>query len=63
MGKQDVDKKKIIPTRVYICCPVCAKKLIQAELVKNAVMKCDTCRNYIFIEVENGRITAKAIEK
>ncbi len=58
MERQD-EKRKPIPTRTFACCPVCSKTLIQAELVKNAVIKCEGCKNHIFIEIENGKAIAK----
>lgn len=49
--------------RLYVCCPVCGKILIQAEQIKDAIMKCFFCHHYICIELENDRVTAKLSKK
>lgn len=58
MDEQEQHKKPI-PTRKYISCPTCSTTLLQGELVKNTIVKCSKCNHLIFVEIENGRTTAK----
>ena len=58
------EKKKAIPKRLYVSCPVCASLLMQAEGAKNAYMKCPKCHNMITVEVEHNKVlTIAPIDK
>ena len=50
--------KDIKSKRLYVCCPHCSKVLLQGELVKNTIVKCENCRRRIFIEIEDGKTVA-----
>ena len=50
--------KDIKSKRLYVCCPHCSKVLLQGELVKNTIVKCENCRRRIFIEIEEGKTVA-----
>lgn len=54
----DDNTKELESKRLYVCCPHCSKVLLQGELVKNTVVKCENCRRRIFIEIEDGKIVA-----
>lgn len=49
-------KKKLI--RAYVCCPYCSTVLLQGELVKNTIVKCENCHQRIIVEVEDGKTSA-----
>lgn len=57
MDEQEQHKKSI-PTRKYVSCPICSKVLLQGELVKNTLVKCENCHRRIFVEIENGKTIA-----
>lgn len=54
------EKKKQIPKRLFASCPVCGNVIIQAEHVKNAVIKCERCHNMITVEIEGNKIITLA---
>lgn len=56
MGKQDSDK-------LYVCCPICSARLLQAEYVKNGHTKCENCKQFIGFSVENGKVTVYVMPK
>lgn len=58
MDEQEQANKKPIPARKYVSCPICSKVLLQGELVKNTLVKCENCHRRIFVEIENGRTVA-----
>lgn len=49
-------------TLFYACCPICSKTLIQAETIKNGIIKCENCHKRIAVEISNGKITAVPFE-
>ena len=54
------EKKKPIPKRLYVSCPVCGNVIMQAEAVKNAILKCDNCRQRITVEVDGNKVVTLA---
>lgn len=54
--------KQVIKTLYYACCPICSKTLIQAETIKNGIIKCENCHKRIAVEISNGKITAVPLE-
>ena len=54
------EKRKQIPKRLFASCPVCGNVIIQAEQVKNAVIKCERCHNMITVEIEGNKIITLA---
>lgn len=44
--------------RVYVSCPYCSTTLLQGELVKNTIVKCEGCHQRIIVEIENGKTSA-----
>ncbi len=48
--------------RKFACCPNCSMVLIQAEAMKNAVIRCPNCKRKVFIEINNGRVVTKVYE-
>lgn len=49
--------------KMYVCCPICSKTLIQAETIKNGIIKCESCHKRIIVEIDKGKITAVPLEK
>lgn len=54
------EKKKQIPKRLFASCPVCGNIIIQAEYIKNALIKCERCHNMITVEIEGNKIITLA---
>lgn len=52
-------KQREIPIRMYVSCPICSTTLLQGELVKNTIVKCEGCHQRILVEVNKGKITAE----
>lgn len=48
--------------KMYVCCPICSKTLIQAETIKNGIIKCESCHKRIIVEIDKGKITAVPLE-
>lgn len=48
--------------KMYVCCPICSKTLIQAETIKNGIIKCESCHKRIIGEVDKGKITVVPLE-
>ena len=59
MNNQE-EKKKPIPTRLYVSCPVCATLLMQSARTENTKIKCPKCRNMITVEVERNKVITLA---
>ncbi len=59
METQD-KKRKQVPKRLYVSCPVCGSVIMQAESAKNVIMKCEKCRNMITVEVEGNKVITLA---
>ncbi|GEM_PF-2958841 len=45
--------------RMYVSCPICSTTLLQGELVKNTIVKCEGCHQRIVVEIEDGKTSAK----
>lgn len=50
------NRKIIVPKRLYVSCPICAKILMRGEEIKNTLIKCHNCRNTILVELYKGKI-------
>jgi len=59
MEKQE-EKKKTIPKRLYVSCPVCGSTLMQSESTRNTITKCEKCHNLITVEVERNKVITLA---
>ena len=57
-GKETV-KTKPVPTRRYASCPLCSATLVQAEMIVNAVIKCETCHQLIRVDIDGGQVAVK----
>ena len=51
-------EKTKVEVRAYVCCPNCSKLLLQGELVKNTIIKCENCRRRILVNIEDGKTSA-----
>lgn len=60
MEEQENEKRKPIPNRLFVSCPVCGTILLQAEGAKNAFIKCQRCHNMITVEVERNKVITLA---
>lgn len=49
--------------RLYINCPICGAILLQAQIVKDGIIKCERCHKRSWIEIQNERITAIPLSK
>lgn len=54
------EKKKTIPKRLYVSCPVCGNVILQAEGAKNAITKCEKCHNLITLEADKNKVVTIA---
>lgn len=59
MEVKEIDKKREKPTRMYVSCPICSTTLLQGELVKNTIVKCEGCHQRIVVEIEEEKTSAK----
>lgn len=57
----EAQEKKRNQIRFYVCCPFCSNTLLQGELVKNTIVKCENCHQRIIVEIENGKTSAKPL--
>ncbi len=48
--------------KMYVCCPICSKTLIQAETIKNGIIKCESCHKRIIVEIDKGKVTVVPLE-
>lgn len=49
--------------RLYINCPICGAILLQAQIVKDGIIKCERCHKRSWIEIHEGKVTAIPINK
>lgn len=62
MLSEDNDETNIIvPKKLYICCPVCSKQLLQVESIRGGIIKCHGCRRHLIIDAENGKVTTTVL--
>lgn len=59
----EAQEKKNNPTRAYVCCPLCSTTLLQGELVKNTIVRCENCHQRIIVEIEEGKTSAVPLHK
>lgn len=59
METKETSKKREPPIRMYVSCPICSTTLLQGELVKNTIVKCEGCHQRIVVEIEDGKTSAK----
>lgn len=57
-----METQKNKQSRAYVCCPICATLLLQGELVKNTIVKCEGCHQRIVVEIENGKTMSKPFQ-
>lgn len=38
----EIKEQKAVKSRTYACCPICSKTLVQADYIRNGIIKCET---------------------
>ncbi len=61
--KRNTTEEKKPNTLLYACCPKCSKTLIQAVCVIGGIIKCENCHRRYSIEIQDGVVTVKPINK
>ncbi len=51
------EKKKSIPAKRYVCCPMCGRDILQGELAVKVIIRCDKCHLRVLIEILDGKTT------
>ena len=59
----EIKEPKAVKSRTYACCPICSKTLIQADYIKNGIIKCDNCRGRVYVDISDNGVIIKVINK
>ena len=55
----EIKEPKAVKSRTYACC----KTLIQADYIKNGIIKCDNCRRRVYVDISDNGVIIKVINK
>lgn len=45
----EIKEPKAVKNRTYACCPICSKTLVQADYIRNGIIKCENCRRRVYV--------------
>ena len=49
----EIKEPKAVKSRTYACCPICSKTLIQADYIKNGIIKCDYSPRRVYVDISD----------
>lgn len=58
----EIKEPKAVKSRVYACCPICSKTLVQADYIRNGIIKCENCRR-VYVDISDNGVIVKVINK
>ena len=59
----EIKEPKAVKNRTYACCPICSKTLVQADYIRNGIIKCENCRRRVYVDISDNGVIVKVVNK
>ena len=50
----EIKEQKAVKSRTYACCPICSKTLVQADYIRNGIIKCENCHRRVYVDISDN---------